>query len=87
MHFHSEGRGSLGDLKSTLVGVFAGVGVFVLASVLLTNYLAWLIPHPQGMLLDWLASAIGMTSITLTATLAAAVFGLVVGIFAFIKTR
>jgi len=79
--------GGLGELKSTLVGIFAGLGVFVLASVLLTNYLAWLIPHPQGMPLDWLASAIGMTSISLTATLAAAVFGLVVGVFAFIRTR
>lgn len=85
-HFHSE-MGALGDFKSTLVGIFAGVGVFVLASVLLTNYLAWLIPHPQGMPLDWLASAIGMTSITLTATLAAAVFGMAVGIFAFIRTH
>jgi len=77
----------LGGFKSHLVGLFAGLGVFVFASVLLTNYLAWLIPHPQGMPLDWLANAIGMTSITLTATLAAAVFGMAVGVFAFIKTR
>ncbi|MGB9024105.1 MAG: hypothetical protein WCC94_11830 [Candidatus Bathyarchaeia archaeon] len=74
-------------MKSTLAGILAGLGVFVLASVLLTNYLAWLIPHPQGMPLDWLASATGMTSIALTATLFAAVFGMAVGVFAFIKTR